>query len=75
MSVLDYRGNASTQPDAMPAPHGHWLGWAIFLGVSWTWCIGMYLPVLLVRDYGFWGWVVFAIPNVVGAAAMGWTIT
>ena len=35
----------------------------------------MFLPVLLVRDYGLWGWIVFAIPNVVGAGAMGWTIT
>jgi len=34
----------------------------------------MFLPVLLVRDVGPWGWVVFAIPNVVGAAAMGWTL-
>jgi hypothetical protein len=51
-----------------------WLGWAIFLGVSWTWCIGMFLPVILVHDYGAWAWIVFAIPNVVGAAAMGWTI-
>ncbi len=34
----------------------------------------MFLPVLLVRDYGPWAWVVFAVPNVVGAAAMGWTI-
>src|SRR4051812_22981962 len=42
--------------------------WAIFLGVSWTWVIGMFLPVLLVRDYGLLGWVVFAIPNVIGAA-------
>ena len=48
--------------------------WAIFLGISWTWCIGMFLPVLLVRDYGVWGWVVFAIPNVIGAAAMGWVM-
>jgi hypothetical protein len=52
----------------------HWLGWAAFLGASWTWCIGMFLPVLLVRDYGLWGWVVFAVPNVLGAAAMGWLI-
>ena len=28
------------------------LGWAVFLATSWTWCIGMYLPVLLVRDFG-----------------------
>jgi hypothetical protein len=31
----------------------------------------MFFPVLLVRDFGLWGWVVFAVPNVVGAAAMG----
>src|SRR5438105_14859391 len=48
--------------------------WAIFLACSWTWCIGMFLPVLLVRDYGVWGWIVFAIPNILGAAAMGWVI-
>jgi hypothetical protein len=45
--------------------------WACFLGCSWTWVIGMFLPVLLVRDYGVWGWVAFAVPNVLGAAAMG----
>ncbi len=31
----------------------------------------MVFPVLLLRDYGPWGWVVFAVPNVLGAAAMG----
>jgi hypothetical protein len=50
------------------------LGWAAYLGVSWTWCIGMFLPVLLIRDYGVAGWWAFAIPNVIGAAAMGWII-
>ncbi len=34
----------------------------------------MFLPVLLVRDFGLMGWVVFALPNVIGAAAMGWTL-
>ena len=34
----------------------------------------MFLRVLLVRDYGVWGFVVFAVPNVFGAAAMGWVI-
>src|SRR5215211_1225762 len=34
----------------------------------------MFLPVLLVRDYGLWAWFVFAIPNVIGAAAMGWVL-
>ena len=47
---------------------------ATFLGTSWTWCIGMFLPVLLVRDYGLWGWIVFSVPNVIGAAAMGWVM-
>jgi len=34
----------------------------------------MFLPVLLVRDYGIGGWVVFAIPNIVGAAGMAWVL-
>ncbi len=34
----------------------------------------MYLPVLLVRDFGVMGWVVFAVPNVLGAAAMAWVL-
>lgn len=34
----------------------------------------MFLPVLLVREFGLWGWIVFAVPNVVGAAAMGWVL-
>jgi hypothetical protein len=50
------------------------LGWAAYLGVSWTWCIGMFLPILLMRDFGWWAFPVFAIPNVVGAAAMGWVL-
>ncbi|MCY2953845.1 MAG: hypothetical protein NTU53_18000 [Planctomycetota bacterium] len=50
---------------------GSAVAYGAFLACSWTWCIGMFLPVLLVRDYGIWGWIVFAIPNVVGAAAMG----
>ena len=50
------------------------LAWAAFLGASWTWVIGMFLPVLLIRDFGPAAWFIFAIPNVVGAAAMGWFI-
>ena len=50
------------------------IGWAAFLACSWTWCIGMFLPVLFLRDYGVWGWVLFAVPNVLGAAAMGWML-
>src|SRR3954451_14324542 len=47
---------------------------ATLLASSWTWVIGMFLPVLLVREYGVWAWVIFAIPNCIGAAAMGWTL-
>src|SRR3954465_13192934 len=69
MTVLDYH-----RSDVDQRGQGHWLLWAVYLGMSWTWCIGMFLPVLLVRDYGLAGWAVFAIPNVVGAAAMGWVL-
>ncbi len=48
--------------------------WGCFLGCSWTWVIGMFFPVMLVRDYGLWGWVAFALPNVLGAAAMGYVL-
>ena len=61
--------------DPLPTERSsHPLPWAVYLGISWTWCIGMFLPVLLVRDYGPWAWVVFAVPNVIGAAAMGWVL-
>lgn len=49
--------------------------WGAYLACSWTWCIGMFLPALLLRDHGWLGFVVFAVPNVVGAAAMGWVLT
>ena len=44
---------------------------AAFLACSWTWVIGMYLPVILCREFGWPGWAAFAVPNVVGAAGMG----
>jgi hypothetical protein len=50
------------------------VGWAVFLACSWTWCIGMFLPIILLRDFGYASFLVFAIPNVVGAAAMGWMV-
>jgi len=63
----------TTAPLTVPAKSslGSAAGYGAFLACSWTWCIGMFLPVLLVRDFGVWGWVVFAVPNVVGAMAMG----
>jgi hypothetical protein len=49
-------------------------GWAIYLAMAWTWCIGMFLPVLLMRELGIAGVITFAVPNILGAAAMGWVI-
>ncbi len=72
MSVLEY-----AMPARKASPQDSkflWLKWGPFLGISWTWCIGMFLPVLLIRDFGPASYWIFAIPNVVGAAAMGWTI-
>lgn len=50
------------------------LGWGIYCASSWTWCIGMFLPVVLLDRYGWWGFLFFAIPNVLGCAAMGYLI-
>ncbi len=50
---------------------GRALAGGAFLAASWTWCIGMFLPVYLVFDFGWPGWVAFAVPNVIGAAAVG----
>lgn len=65
--------NASGTTLVTEPPGSAWT-WAAYLGASWTWCIGMFLPVLLIRDYGPWAWVIFALPNAVGAAAMGWVM-
>lgn len=51
----------------MPTPYHV----AVFLAVSWTWVIGMHLPTILMRDMGIGAWLVFALPNIVGAGAMG----
>lgn len=48
--------------------------WGAYLGSSWTWCIGMFLPLLLMRDFGLAAVAVFAVPNVLGAMAMGWVL-
>jgi hypothetical protein len=72
------RGGGYTSPMAgeSSGSRGLWpvLGWACFLGSSWTWVIGMVFPALLLRDFGLAGFVVFAVPNVIGAAAMGFVL-
>jgi len=50
------------------------LRYALYLACSWTWCIGMWLPTLLVRDAGKAGFLAFFIPNVIGAASVGWLL-
>ena len=50
------------------------VGWGLYCTTSWTWCIGMYLPLILLRDYGWPGFIAFAIPNVLGCAAFGYVV-
>ncbi|MDP7070412.1 MAG: hypothetical protein QF561_03575 [Phycisphaerales bacterium] len=47
------------------------IGWSLYAAASWTWCIGMFLPVLLMQWFGWSGFLLVAIPNCLGAAAMG----
>ena len=50
MTVLGYRSGIDERAgrsSLLPS-----FSWAIYLGMSWTWCIGMFLPVLLIRDFG-----------------------
>lgn len=49
-------------------------GWGVFCACSWTWCIGMFLPVVMLGRFGWPGFLVFAIPNVIGCAAFGYVV-
>ena len=51
------------------------LGWGVFASCSWLWSIGMFLPLLLLRDWGWTGFLVFAIPNVLGTLLFGLVVT
>ena len=46
--------------------------WGIYCASSWTWCIGMYLPIIMLRLFGWPGFLVFAIPNLVGLVGFGY---
>lgn len=48
--------------------------WGVFCSCSWTWCIGMFLPVVLLREFGWPGVIAFAVPNVLGCAAFGYVL-
>ncbi len=49
-------------------------GWGVFCACSWTWCIGMFLPIIMLERYGWPGFLIFAIPNVLGCAAFGYVL-
>lgn len=48
--------------------------WGLFCTSSWTWCIGMYLPFILLRLWGWPGFWAFFVPNVVGCALFGFVL-
>jgi hypothetical protein len=48
--------------------------WGLFCTSSWTWCIGMYLPFILLRLWGWPGFWAFFVPNVLGCAAFGFVL-
>ena len=50
------------------------IGWGLFCTSSWTWCIGMWLPMIVIARWGWPGFWVFAVPNVLGCAAMGYIV-
>ena len=53
---------------------GSTIGWGLFCASSWTWCIGMFLPLILLQVFGWSAFWIFAIPNVIGCAAMGYVL-
>ena len=48
--------------------------WGLFCTSSWTWCIGMYLPFILLRLWGWPGFWAFFVPNVLGCALFGFVL-
>ncbi len=64
----------SASPESEPQYFLRVVGWAVYLACSWTWCIGMYLPVVLLDHYGWPGIVAFAIPNVAGVVLFGFGV-
>ncbi|MDP6693000.1 MAG: hypothetical protein QF444_01630 [Phycisphaerales bacterium] len=50
------------------------IGWGLYLACSWTWCIGMFLPLILIDRYGWAGFFMFAVPNVIGCSAFGYVL-
>lgn len=47
----------------------------LYLASSWLWCIGAFLPLLIMRDYGAGALMLFTAVNVGGAAAFGYVMS
>ena len=60
------------QPGSLVRSTVSTVGWGLYCASSWTWCIGMFLPIILLDRFGVWGFWAFAIPNVLGCAAFGY---
>ncbi len=60
------------QPGACVRSTASTVGWGLYCASSWTWCIGMFLPIILLSRFGWAGFWVFLIPNVLGCAAFGY---
>ena len=68
--------------DTAPTTSGHGMlktgasvvGWGLYCASSWTWSIGIFLPILMLTLWGWNGYWVFAIPNVLGCAAFGYVL-
>ncbi len=65
---------ASRRSPALPARGGlaATAGWGLYCACSWTWCIGMFLPVILLGRFGWTGFLAFAIPNLIGCVGFGY---
>jgi hypothetical protein len=42
------------------------------LATSWTWCIGMFAPIVIGQMFGWPGILAFAVPNILGCALFGY---
>lgn len=47
----------------------------LYLASSWLWCIGAFLPLLIMRDYGTGALILFTAVNAGGAAAFGYVMS
>ena len=65
------RGSTTIQGSAI-ATTASTVGWGLYCAASWTWCIGMFMPIILLSRFGWAGFWTFLIPNVIGCVAFGY---